>query len=185
MNEPAIDAHCNPQRGSAGFETLWRACAAHVRAYIGAVLFDRSLRDDLLQNTAMAAFQKFDQYDPNRPFTSWAIGIARLEVLRARRSIARAKVVFDSEAVDKITAVYQAKIDEYDYRREALAKCLEHLPEEKRALLRLRYFESMPYPDIAAKLTCQEGAVRTMLCRLRAALDACIRRRLSQEGIRA
>ncbi|MBE3040328.1 MAG: hypothetical protein IMZ62_16140 [Chloroflexi bacterium] len=140
MHEPAIDAHnyredarSKPTPGpvsrcaAPSFESLWSACAGHVRTYIAAVLFDSAMRDDLLQNTAMAAFQKFDQYDPERPFAAWAIGIARLEVLRARRSIARAKVVFDSEVVDKITAVYQAKIEEYDSRREALAKCLEHL----------------------------------------------------------
>src|SRR5437016_3030001 len=40
---------------------------------------------DVLQETATALWQKFDQYDSNRPFLAWAKGFAHHQILMHHR----------------------------------------------------------------------------------------------------
>ena len=162
----------------ATFEAMWTEALPAVHAFLRAVAPDPSLHDDLVQNTALTALQKFDQYEPSRPFRAWVIGIARFEVLRSKRAYARGRVLYDSEVFDKLCVAFEQKLVEYDERSEALRLCMERLAPEKRALLALRYEKEMSYDAMAGILNRPEGAVRTHLCRLRSDLKHCIEKRM-------
>ena len=51
-----------------------------------------------MQQTALRLWEKFEQYDCDRPFVAWAIGFAYHEVLSWRQRQARNRLVF-SEAI--------------------------------------------------------------------------------------
>src|SRR5262245_35845100 len=44
---------------------------------------------DALQETSVALFRKFADYDPAKPFLAWAYGFAYLEVLKQRERSSR------------------------------------------------------------------------------------------------
>lgn len=55
----------------------WTLAQPVVSAYVTAVVRDFRDRDDLLQAISVAVLEAFSSYDPARPFTAWAIGIAQ------------------------------------------------------------------------------------------------------------
>ena len=59
---------------------LWTLAQPAVSAFITSVVRDFKDRDDVLQDVAVAVIESFDRYDPQRPFTAWAIGVARNQV---------------------------------------------------------------------------------------------------------
>lgn len=69
--------------------TLWTQAQPTVSAYIHALVGDHTVRDEVLQEVALAILEHFDRYDSARPFLPWATTIARNAVadsrLRGRR----------------------------------------------------------------------------------------------------
>jgi RNA polymerase sigma-70 factor (ECF subfamily) len=160
------------------FAGRWAEAQPHVAAYLGALLRDGNAADDLLQEVAITLWRKYAEYDPARPFLSWAIGMARLEVLAARRAAGRSIIAYHSELLDAVGAEFVAAADEADEIREALRGCLQGLGGRAMRLLRLRYEEALKPQAIAARMDIQVNAVRVALHRARAALERCIGRRI-------
>src|SRR3954471_17733094 len=52
--------------------------------YIFALLPHEEDARDVLQETSVALFRKFAEYDPARPFLAWAYRFAYLEILKQR-----------------------------------------------------------------------------------------------------
>ena len=115
----------------------WTLAQPAVAAFLTSVVRDFRERDDLLQDVAVAVIESFDSYDESRPFTPWAIGIARHRVGSWLRSRRRARVSFDSAAVEQLAAAFAA-IPADDYRRlDRLAECLGLLESKARQLCEL------------------------------------------------
>ena len=64
---------------------LWTAAQSSVMAFIRSVTPQLADAEDILQETARQIVERFDEYDRERPFAPWAIGIARYKVLEWRR----------------------------------------------------------------------------------------------------
>ncbi len=80
----------------------WTKAQPVVAAYISSLVPDFHDAEDILHQVAVTLVQKFDQYDRQRPFVAWAIGIAKYEVLKHRRKIATDKHVFGNDLVEQI-----------------------------------------------------------------------------------
>ncbi len=55
----------------------WTLAQPVIASYITALVRDFAVRDDLLQDVAVAVLESVDRYDPSKPFIGWAIGITR------------------------------------------------------------------------------------------------------------
>ncbi len=160
------------------FTRLWTTAQPAVASCLGALLPDFRDAQDVLQNVAVACLRKFNTYDSKRPFIAWAMGIARLEALHARRTLARGRLVFHDELLEQIAVASEEIAPELDRRSAALRECLKRVPGRAAQLLELRYGESLKPADIADRLPMAVLAVRVALSRVRAALRECIERRL-------
>lgn len=158
---------------------LWTKAYPTVAGYVSSVVTDFHEAEDLLQSVAVAVVRKFDTYDTTRPFTAWAVGIARTEVLRHRRQRATDKHVFADDLVECVAAAYEQMADELDDRRWALAECLQRVAGRSRRALRLRYVENLKPSAMAPRMDMTVGAVRVLLHRIREALRQCIEHRLA------
>lgn len=167
----------NPQQAEQ-FAALWAGSQAAITGFIRSMVPDYHQAEEVLQRVAVALVRKFDNYDPSRPFAAWAIGVAKFEVLYFRRQYVTDKHVFDDEIVEKIAISYQALAEEADPRREALEKCVDELEGRSKRIIELRYIGGKKSAIIADEMKLTEGAVRMMLCRVRAALRKCVERRL-------
>jgi RNA polymerase sigma-70 factor (ECF subfamily) len=93
---------------------------------------------DVLQETATALWQKFDQYDPDRPFLPWAKRFAHHEILMYHRKWRR--YTFLTEELIESLSERQAKQELYTQQvQNALLDCIKKLPETDRLLLNRRY----------------------------------------------
>jgi RNA polymerase sigma-70 factor (ECF subfamily) len=155
-----------------------------IRAFIRATVWNRALCDDLFQEVAMVLWRELDRYDPERPFGAWARGVTAKTVLKSYRQGKRTTGALTSDAVVALEAAFeQLSLTEevtlsLSSREEALRNCLDQLPDRSRALVRLRYSESLKAGEIAVRLASSPDAVQKALSRVRDALRKCVDRRL-------
>jgi len=164
------------------FARLWVSCQSTIAAFIRSLIPDFQQAEDVLQRVAVTLVRKFDQYDSDRPFAAWAIGVAKYEVLYFRREWATDRHVFDDQIVERIALSYQRFAEDADPLREALERCLDHLDGRAQRVIELRYREGLSSPAVAKEMSLSAGAVRMLLCRVRQALRACIEQRVKETG---
>lgn len=150
-----------------------------VAAYIRSFTHDFHDAQDILQDVSMAVVRKYAEYDRNKPFVAWAIGIARNELLAYRRRKSVYRQFFDDETFEKIGEAFAAVEEERKPLLEALQNCMRHASDKSRRLLQLRYIEDLRYEDIAKALNVSLGSIKVGMHRLRAALRDCVERRMN------
>ncbi len=158
----------------------WTKAQPIVAAYISSLVPDFHQAEEILHQVAVVLVRKFDQYDPDRPFVAWAIGMAKYEVLKHRRRVATDKHVFADDLLEKVGQTYGEMAGQLDDRREALALCLGEVRGRARQALELRYVDDLKPAAMASRLGMTAGAVRVLLHRVRAGLRDCIGRRLGE-----
>ena len=166
------------------FTRRWTEAQPIVAGYINAVVADFQEAEDLLQNVAVILLRKFPEYDAQRPFVAWAIGIAKREVLMARRHHARNFLCYQADLLERISEAYQELAPEFEDRSRALRDCLRSVKGRAGELLRLRYEELLKPNAIATRVGIAVVAVRVMLSRTRTTLRECIERKLKLQKVR-
>ena len=157
----------------------WTQAQPAVFSFICALIPSFHDAQDVLQRVAVVLVEKFDQYDPQRRFVDWAIGIARYEVLKYQRRVARDRQVFQQEAtIDALVEAYAASQVPFNALHQALGKCLTHLKDRDRRLLRMWYAQEAGPEKIMQALGVAKKTVYVLLHRLRRSLRACVERRL-------
>ena len=155
-----------------------------LRGYILTHVRDFEVAEDLLQQSALVLWQKFDQYDPGRPFLAWALGVARLEILNAARR-RPGRSLMESDLDGLVVGEYLRLESELPLRRQLLRLCLKHLPASMTEVVRLRYEEGSTLDQIAARLGKSLAAVKVTLHRARISLQDCVRMKASTPEGRA
>ncbi|MBP8605095.1 MAG: sigma-70 family RNA polymerase sigma factor [Phycisphaerae bacterium] len=152
----------------------WTQAQSIVSAFISSTVPNFEDANDVLQSVAVAVVRKYDTYDRKSPFTAWAIGIARNEVLHYKRKYARDKHIFDDELVNKIAQTYHEKSSELDDMKKALEKCVSKIEGRWKQILQMRYVREMDAKRIAQCLGVSSNAVFVALHRIRLSLRECI-----------
>ena len=125
--------------------------------------------EDATHETFLKARNGLDQYDPERHFRPWLLGIASHHALDRLRRRATEKRIFDyDEALSDTLASptpspLQGELDA-SRRRQVLA-AIDALPDRYRAPLVLRYYADLEYDAIAELLLVTKNQVATLLFR--------------------
>jgi RNA polymerase sigma-70 factor (ECF subfamily) len=151
-----------------------------LRGYTLTHVRDFGVAEDLLQQTALILWQKFEQYDPCRPFLAWALGVARLEILNAARRTRPGRSLAEGDLDELVVGEYLRLESELPRRRQLLRLCLKQLPESMTAAVRLRYEHGSSLERIAATLGKSLSAVKVILHRARLSLQECVSLRVSR-----
>lgn len=163
-------------------ERFMRLFLEHEPAILRSVLVvvpQRADARDIVQETAVALWRHFADYDPTRPFVNWACGYARIEVRRFLRTRQRRAQLSEAAAVALLTtADADAAWDEACDRH--LQECRERLAPEQRRVLDGYYLEELSIKALAERHTRSEEAVYKMLQRIRHALLECMERKQAE-----
>ena len=155
-----------------------------LRAYILTLLPNRADADDVLQETSMTMWDKFDSAAPPAEFLAWARRVAYHKVLdfykKSLRTQARLSQIFLTRLAE--TAAGQADALQLDDRREALAGCIEKLPPQDRELLTRRFADGATTQSASEQLGRSVDAVYKALAKLRENLFRCVETTLAREG---
>jgi RNA polymerase sigma-70 factor (ECF subfamily) len=163
---------------AATFASEFRA-AARVLWCIGvAVHGDRTLADDTLQEAAVIALGKLDQFDPSSSFIAWMGQIVRFVALNQARRVVRNPVssvdpvAMEQRATQRessnlpVNAAGELAADQTEFD-DRLAAALRLLDADARCCLLLRTILNLPYQDISRALDIPEGTAMSHVHRAR------------------
>lgn len=185
FNSPSVEkSAAQPQQETAGdelFMRLYSTAYSKIFRFILTLIPCRNDADEIMQETSLVLWRKFDEYQPDGNFTRWACGIARIEVLRLMERKKRFAALFDEQLLTQIASTH-AKYDELlEIRRDFLVQCKRQLPEKDLYLLQLIY-ESEHGAKTASSIMDQPlSTIYRHLDRIRTALFRCIERKINAE----
>jgi RNA polymerase sigma-70 factor (ECF subfamily) len=139
---------------------------------------------EVLQETAVDLWKKFDQYDPDYPFVPWACRFAYFQVLKFREQQSRRRRFLSLEAIGQLAADQPEESAVLDDRRRALATCLKLLSDSERLMIEQRYSRRMPVAQLSLVTGRNIATLYKALERLRRRLFECVNRRLGPGGTR-
>jgi len=163
------------------FVNLLTANHNRIYAYIITMVPNDSDADDIMQETAAVMWQNYDRFEPGTNFVSWAVTIAKFQVLNYRKKEkSRSRLLLSDEAYDLLISETQKIQDQKGDRMGALRECLKKLSEKERQFLKIRYSEGGTAKIVAQKVGLSIDAVYRQEARLLDILLACTRRILAQ-----
>ena len=158
-----------------------------VRNYIGMMVKDDDIANDIFQETFIKAVQVIDEgrYVDSGKFLSWVLRIAHNRVLDFFRREKASKQVNESEAgydligtmrFSEPTAEDNIVLSEVE---QTVRNLIEQLPDEQQEVVRLRYYSKLSFQEIAEQT---EVSINTALGRMRYALIN-LRRMIKENNI--
>jgi len=163
------------------FAQLLATCQRKVFLYIMGLVHNPTDAEEILQETNLVLWRKFEQYRPGTDFVQWAYRVAYYEVLKYREKKARREHLFSADFLERFADEVEQFLQEADLRREALSGCMEKLRPQDRQLLWQRYQPAASTRSVAQALGRSIQGTRKSLHRIRMNLLECIRRTLAQQ----
>jgi len=170
----------NPKRMEQ-FVELYSQNYPRLQYYLMALLPTSNDAADVIQETSLVLWKKFDSFEMGSNFLAWACKIARLEVLKHHERGRHSARLFATSVLEKLAVQAVAAATRPAPPIEVLESCLAALPETERKLIRRRYEPNSSVKQIAAELDVSANSLSKMLGRIRRTLLACMERKLSQE----
>ena len=158
-----------------------------VRNYIGMMVKDDDIADDIFQETFIKAVKVIDEgrYVDSGKFLSWVLRIAHNRVLDYFRREKASKQINESEAgYDMIGTMRFSEPTAEDNMvlgevEQTVRNLIDQLPEEQQEVVRLRYYSKLSFQEIAEQT---DVSINTALGRMRYALIN-LRRMIKEKNI--
>jgi len=154
-----------------------------IHSFLTSLLANLDDAEVVMQETSVAMWKKFEQFETGTSFRNWAFQIARLEAMNFRRKRQRDRHLFSNELVQLLAdeaAEHAAQLEE---ERRVLAHCVAKLDPPDRELLSGCYREDSTIKEYAERVARTPNAVRKHLARIRNALSLCVRKTLGLDGV--
>ena len=142
--------------------------------YIANLIYNINDVDDILQNTLKTLWQKFDQYDPSRKFSTWACKFAFNEVRNYRQKLSTQNKYFSDQLVESMANIQMERLEK-DEKKDGLAHCLSQLESKDRELIEQRYSFHGSMQELAAKQNVSPNSLYKTLQRIRQKILFCIK----------
>lgn len=150
--------------------------------YVAALVPNVADAEDIVQQTAVALWQKFDDYDRAQPFTPWA---CRFALNKARQWIERRQrwqALLQAGIAEELLRRREELQPELELRLRHLDGCLAKLPGEQRTLVEGYYYHRRGIAKLAEDSGRTVAATYKALQRIRQSLQRCIETAAQPEG---
>lgn len=154
-----------------------------IHSFILTMVPNKTDAEDILQNTIMYMWEHFEDFSPGTRFLSWAVTIAKFQVLTYRKAMTRSKIHLSEAALDLIAEENVKLSTQADERYEALQKCLKKLSEREQDFLKKRFMYGSSVRKIAEDIGASLNVVYKRLARLKGILIDCIRQTMASQGV--
>jgi RNA polymerase sigma-70 factor (ECF subfamily) len=179
------------QRGdSAAFDLLVRKYQHRIAALISRYIHDWSEVQDVAQDTFLRAYRAIGNFRGDAQFYTWlhriAVNTAKNHLVAHNRRPPTDDIdVSDAEQFDSGIRLRDTDTPERELMRQeverTVMRVVEHLPEELRSAITMREVDGLSYEEIAQKMDCPIGTVRSRIFRAREAIDNELRPLLDTE----
>lgn len=134
--------------------------------------------EEILQDTNVVIWSKFEQFQAGTNFIAWSFQIANYEVLKFRDKRRSSRLFFTDELSEVVAREAESMHDELDIRRAALHECLQKLRPKDRELIESRYAPGNKGKGVAEEIGRPINSVYQSFGRIRKALFECVNRRI-------
>ncbi|CAN5676042.1 sigma-70 family RNA polymerase sigma factor [soil metagenome] len=168
------------------YEAFVRLFVTHegrLRGFLRTLLRDWNDVDEVMQETSLIAWRKFNQFDLTTNFMAWTAAIARFEALKHLRKQSRDRLVFNDDILDLLAEESLEKVDTLANHRSALGKCLEKLDARQKELLQLAYQPGVKFHEVAEQAGKSAQAFYKTIQRMRATLLDCAEKQMQKESL--
>ena len=173
------------QRGDmAAFDLLVRKYQHRIAALIGRYISDWSECQDVAQDTFIRAYRAIGNFRGDAQFYTWlhriAVNTAKNHLVAHKRRPPTDDIeISDAEQFDSGIRLRDTDTPERELARQQMEQVVMRavgaLPEELRTAITLREVDGLSYEEIAQRMDCPIGTVRSRIFRAREAIDAELR----------
>lgn len=156
------------------FLSLFLRSEREIFRYVAALVPNVADAEDIVQQTALALWEKFDAYDPDQPFTPWA---CRFALNKARQWIERRqrwKDLLEGGLAEELAQRRETLLPELETRLRHLEGCLGKLPGDQRSIVEAYYYHRTGIESVAQSCGRSVEATYKALQRIRSALQCCM-----------
>ncbi len=163
------------------FEELYHLFARRLGGYLFKILRDPDLVEEALDDVMLVAWQKAASFDGSARVSTWLFGIAQRKAMKTLERSRRQRRDLDlSPELDPVARPGspddpEQSFAERDQLRQ-LARGIESLPPEQRAVLELTFFEGRSYAEISEVMDCPVNTVKTRMYHARRSLGRFVAR---------
>lgn len=173
------------QRGdSTAFDALVRKYQHRVIGLVGRYVRDWSECQDVAQEVFMRAYRALGNFRGDAQFSTWlhriAVNTAKNHLVAQNRRPPTDDIdVMDAEQFDPSFRLRDTDTPEHELLRQEIERtvmdAVNRLPQELREAITLREVEGLSYDEIAERMGCPIGTVRSRIFRAREAIDTQLR----------
>ncbi|HHY85778.1 MAG TPA: sigma-70 family RNA polymerase sigma factor [Verrucomicrobia bacterium] len=150
--------------------------------YVSCLVPNTADAEDIVQQTALALWEKFDAYDPAQPFTPWACRFALNKTRQWMERRKRWQTLLENGLAEELARRREELQPELEERLQHLEGCLDKLPEAHRELVEGYYHRRDDVERLARGAGRSVVATYKLLQRIRQTLQLCIEDAARREG---
>jgi RNA polymerase sigma-70 factor (ECF subfamily) len=156
------------------FLSLFLRSEREIFRYVAVLVPNVADAEDIVQQTALTLWEKFDAYDSNQPFTPWACRFALNKTKQWIERRQRWQALLEGGLVEELAQRREELRPEIETRLKHLEGCLNKLPAEQRAIVEGYYYRRDSVEKLAEETGRTVAAAYKTLQRIRHALQTCI-----------
>jgi RNA polymerase sigma-70 factor, ECF subfamily len=137
--------------------------------------------EEILQETNLVLWRKFDEFRVGSDFRAWAFQIAYNKVKSFRERQGRERLRFGPSVSDRLAEIASSVPEPTSIAVETLDACKRQLSDQDRDLIERRYQPGATTASVAAEVGRSVAAVYKAVVRIRRALFECIQRAVRKE----
>lgn len=155
----------------------------HLYAYLLTVLGNPADAEDVLQQTSIVLWEKFEEFSADGDFMAWGIKTAYYTAKNFLRKNSRSRVTFSQPMFEAVAGRAASSGAEVNAVHEALETCLDGLPDADRELIQQRYEMEASVSSISESIGRSIHAVYRALSRIHVTLFDCVSSQLVAEDV--
>jgi RNA polymerase sigma-70 factor (ECF subfamily) len=163
-----------PNRTTDQFLQLYASCQERLFAYLTSLLGNYNDVQDVQQETVLALWKDFDDFQPGTNFYAWARRAAYHRVLTYRKQQRRHGVPCSEAFLVAVDRACSEKSDRFEEYLRYLNECVQKLTESDREILNARFQSQGTIKNAAEKLGRPTNTVYKALSRICRALAKCV-----------
>lgn len=172
----------DPVAAQQQFLSLFLRSEREIFRYVAALVPNVADAEDIVQQTALTLWEKFDAYDPAQPFTPWACRFALNKTRQWIERHQRWRSLLEGNLAEELARRREELRPELETRLRRLEGCLGRLPEDQRALVEGYYYRRQEIDQLASESGRSVASAYKALQRIRQSLQACIGNTAEPEG---
>jgi RNA polymerase sigma-70 factor (ECF subfamily) len=161
------------------FLRLFRANEDRLFGFTLKMLPNFAVAEDIMQETMMTMWRKFDEFQEGTSFSAWGIKIARYKIMEFHQQNKKAGIVYLSDEILRQMSDDDRPGKLENSYFEALHHCVEKLKDQNHRIIKLRYSRQLSVKQIAGELSVSVNVIYKSMAKIHCMLQQCIEKVLS------